>query len=272
MFTIILPHFNPVALNLGYVSIRWYALAYIFGLLIGLIYSYWLETSMNYFKGSKTKRKFFEDYVTILALFIIIGGRLGYVLFYNFTYYLENPIKIFYVWEGGMSFHGALIACCLGVFLFARKRNFNALTLADLTTVAAPIGIFFGRIANFVNQELPGKVTNLPWGVLFSNYNLPRHPSEVYEALLEGLVLFFILFIAWKKFNLYKVPGLISSLFLAFYGLFRTFVEFFRLPDPQVGYIFKYFTLGQIFSVSMLIIGILVFIFIKTNTNATISK
>lgn len=272
MFTIVLPPLNPVALNLGYISIRWYALAYIFGLLLGVIYSYWLENSTNYFKDSKIKRKFFEDYITLLALCIIIGGRFGYVLFYNFTYYLENPIKIIYIWEGGMSFHGALIVCCLGIFIFARKKHFNALMLADLTTVAAPIGIFFGRIANFINQELPGRVTEMPWGVLFNNYNLPRHPSEIYEALLEGLALFFILFIAWKKFNLYKIPGLISCLFLIFYGLFRTFIEFFRLPDPQIGYIFNYFTLGQIFSVLMLVIGMVIFIFIKTKTNATNSK
>lgn len=266
MFSIILPTFNPVAVALGPLEIRWYALSYIFGLIIGILYAYYLEKNLNHFTNTKHKRKFFEDYLTSLAIAIILGGRIGYILFYNLPYYLDNPIKIFYVWEGGMSFHGALIACIITIFIFAKFRNFNPLILGDLTAAAAPIGIFFGRIANFVNQELPGRVTNMPWGVIFNNDTVPRHPSELYEALLEGLVLFFILLFAFKGLKLYKKPGLIGALFLVFYGFFRAFIEFFREPDQQIGYIFNYFTLGQLFSVLMLLFGILMFCYINTTT------
>jgi len=267
MFSIILPTFNPVAVAIGPLKIHWYALAYIFGLIIGAIYAYYLEKDLNYFKNPKLKRTFFEDYFSILAISVIVGGRLGYILFYNLSYYINNPIKVFYLWEGGMSFHGALISCVITVFVFAKIKNFNPLSLGDITVAAAPIGIFFGRIANFVNQELPGRVTSMPWGVIFNNDTVPRHPSELYEALLEGFALFFILLFAFKKLKLYKKPGLISALFLANYGLFRTFIEFFREPDPQVGYIFNYFTLGQCFSALMLFSGIIMFYYINTTSN-----
>ena len=195
-----------------------------------------------------------------------MGGRLGYALFYNFGYYLKNPLEIIMVWNGGMSFHGGLIGVVLASTFFANKHKVNQFIFLDLVALSAPIGIFFGRIANFINSELYGKVTDMPWGVQFILIdNIKRHPSQLYEAFFEGIILFLILQYFLKK-NYLDKPGKISATFLIFYSLFRFFVEFFRTPDPQIGYLFLNFTLGQLISILFIIAGIFL-LYLKKNEN-----
>ena len=189
-----------------------------------------------------------------------MGGRFGYALFYNLKYYLENPIEILMVWNGGMSFHGGLIGVIIATIVFSKKHKLNQFIFLDLVSLSAPIGIFFGRIANFINSELYGKATNVPWSVKFVLIdNVERHPSQLYEAFFEGIILFFILGYFYNK-NYLKKPGLISALFLIFYSLFRFAAEFFRSPDPQIGYLILNLTLGQIMSIIFLAFGTLLFL------------
>ena len=189
-----------------------------------------------------------------------MGGRLGYVLFYNLKYFLNNPAEILMVWNGGMSFHGGLIGVIISTVLFSKKNRINSYIFLDLISIAAPIGIFFGRIANFVNSELYGRTTELPWAVKFTLVdNVYRHPSQLYEAFFEGIVLFFILRYFFKN-KYFNEPGKISALFLIFYSLFRFTIEFFRHPDSQIGYLFSFFTLGQLISAVFLIIGTILFL------------
>ena len=186
---------------------------------------------------------------------IILGGRLGYILFYNFEYYLNNPVAVFMIWQGGMSFHGGLMGVIALTIIYAKKHKINKFILLDLISASAPIGIFLGRVSNFVNSELYGKETDVLWSVIFVKVdNIARHPSQIYEAILEGVILFIIMFLFIKKNYLLK-PGLISSLFLIFYSLFRFFVEFFRVPDEQIGFIFLNLTMGQIISLIFLSSG-----------------
>ncbi len=243
-------NFDPVAFQFFSLEIRWYSLSYIIGILVG-----WILSKKYFISNSEIKQKF-DDYITYLILGIIIGGRLGYVLFYNLGYFFENPIDIFKVWKGGMSFHGGLVGVILSSILFAHKNNQNPFYYLDVVSIVAPIGIFFGRISNFLNSELYGVETNLPWGVKFVKIdNLYRHPSQLYEAFFEGLVLFLILLYFTNK-RLIKRPGLISALFLFFYSIFRFVIEFFRVPDEQLGYLFFNLTMGQIISFVFLLIGI----------------
>ena len=208
--------------------------------------------------------KNFDDYITYLIIGIILGGRIGYVLFYNFEFYINNLLDILKVWEGGMSFHGGVIGIVIATILFAKKNNQNAFLYLDVVALVAPIGIFFGRIANFINSELYGTITNLPWAVTFIQIdNHPRHPSQIYEALLEGLILFLILVYFRSRANFEK-SGLISGLFLIFYSIFRFIVEFFRVPDDQLGYLIFNLTMGQLISFIFLIIGLIIF-FLKKN-------
>ena len=242
-------NFDPVAIQIFSIEIRWYSLAYIFGILLG-----WGLSKRIFITDFELKEKF-DDFITYLILGIIIGGRLGYILFYNPVYYLNNIISIFKIWEGGMSFHGGLIGVIIVSFWFAKKNNQNFFSYLDVISIVAPIGIFFGRIANFINSELYGFETNLFWGVKFILIdNLYRHPSQLYEAFFEGLILFLIL-IYFRKKGFMKVPGLISGLFLIFYSIFRFIIEFFRVPDEQLGYIFLNLTMGQIISFVFLLIG-----------------
>ena len=193
-----------------------------------------------------------------MILGIIVGGRLGYVFFYNFYYYIDNLSEIFKIWEGGMSFHGGLLGVIVASFIFAKKKNQNPFQYLDIVSVVAPIGIFLGRVANFINSELYGLETSLPWGVKFIKVdNLYRHPSQLYEALLEGLFLFLLLIYFRNKFL--KKPGLISGLFLVLYSVFRFFVEFYRVPDEQVGYIILNFTMGQVVSLVFILLGLILF-------------
>ena len=253
-------NFDPVAIQIFSIEIRWYSLAYIFGILIG-----WLYCKKILIKD-KNISKLFDDLISYLIIGIILGGRLGYVIFYNLEYFSSNPIEILMIWQGGMSFHGGLLGVLASTIIYAKKHNLNKFIFLDLIAGSAPIGIFLGRIANFVNSELYGRETNILWSVIFTKIdNITRHPSQIYEALLEGVILFFILFFFIKKNYLLK-PGLISSLFLIFYSLFRFLVEFFRVPDEQVGLIYLNLTIGQIISLIFLSFGFYLF-FIKKNEN-----
>ena len=253
-------NFDPVAIQIFSIEIRWYSLAYIFGILIG-----WLYCKKILIKD-KNISKLFDDLISYLIIGIILGGRLGYVIFYNLEYFLSNPIEILMIWHGGMSFHGGLLGVLASTIIYAKKHNVNKFIFLDLIAGSAPIGIFLGRIANFVNSELYGRETDILWSVIFTGIdNIARHPSQIYEALLEGVILFFILFFFIKKNYLLK-PGLISSLFLIFYSLFRFLVEFFRVPDEQVGFIYLNLTIGQIISLIFLSFGFYLF-FIKKNEN-----
>ena len=247
-------NFDPVAIQIFSIEIRWYSLAYITGILIG-----WILSKKIFISDPKLKEKF-DDFVTYLILGIILGGRLGYVIFYNPDYYLNNLIDIFKVWQGGMSFHGGLIGVVISGIWFAKKNNQNPFNYLDIVSIVTPIGIFFGRISNFINSELYGIQTNLPWAVQFVKIdNLYRHPSQLYEAFFEGIILFIIL-IYFRNKGFLKFPGLISALFLFFYSIFRIFIEFLREPDEQLGYLFFNFTMGQIISFIFLLIGVYLFI------------
>ena len=251
-------NFDPVAFQIFSLEIRWYSLAYIAGISLG-----WLYCKKKLLRDPKIL-VIFDDYITYLILGIILGGRLGYVLFYNLGYYLTNPIEIFMVWNGGMSFHGGVIGVIIASLFFSNKYKINQFIFLDLVALSAPIGIFFGRIANFINSELYGRATDVPWSVQFVLIdNIKRHPSQLYEAFLEGVLLFFILRYFFKKDYL-KQPGQISGLFLVFYSLFRFFVEYFRSPDQQIGYLILNLTMGQLISAIFLIIGVLL-LFKKKN-------
>jgi phosphatidylglycerol---prolipoprotein diacylglyceryl transferase len=253
-------NFDPVAFQILSFEIRWYSLAYIFGIIIG-----WSLCKKIFIKNEDISEKF-DDYITYLIVGIILGGRLGYIIFYNFNYYSHNILDIFKVWQGGMSFHGGLLGIILSSIIFAKKNHQDPFEYMDLVALVAPIGIFFGRLANFINSELYGKTTEILWSVTFTKVdNLPRHPSQLYEAVLEGAILFLILMYFRKK-NYLKKPGLISGLFLIFYSIFRFFVEFFRVPDKQLGYLILNLSMGQIISLIFVIIGTILF-YIKNENN-----
>ena len=246
-------NFDPVAFQIFSFEIRWYSLAYIIGILLG-----WVLSKKIFIKNLEINKKF-DDYITYLIIGIIVGGRLGYIVFYNFNYYLNNILDIFKIWEGGMSFHGGLIGVICASIVFAKKNKQDYFLYTDVVALAAPIGIFFGRLANFVNSELYGSPTEVPWAVTFVEVdNLSRHPSQLYEAVLEGIILFLIL-IYFRKKNYLEKPGLISALFLILYSIFRFIVEFFRVPDEQLGYLILSLSMGQIISLIFIIFGIILF-------------
>ena len=245
-------NFDPVAFQVFSIEIRWYSLAYIFGLLFGWMYV------KKFLIKDKNVKKLFDDYITYIILGIIIGGRLGYVLIYNPKYFLNNLDEILMIWNGGMSFHGALVGIILTSIIFCKKNKQDFFYFTDLVSLAAPIGIFLGRIANFINSELYGRETELIWSVKFIKIdNLNRHPSQLYEALFEGIILFFILRFFYNKF--YEKTGLISSLFIIFYSIFRFFIEFTRSPDSHLGLIFLNLSMGQVISIIFLMSGLYLF-------------
>ena len=253
-------NFDPVAIQIFSVEIRWYSLSYIFGILLG-----WLYCKKIIIKD-KNISQLFDDLISYIIIGIILGGRLGYVLFYNPKYYLNNPIEIIMIWNGGLSFHGGLLGVIALTIFYAKKKGVNKFIFLDLISASAPIGIFLGRVSNFINSELYGKQTDVPWSVIFSRIdNVARHPSQIYEALLEGVILFVILFLLIKKNYLLR-PGLISAFFLIFYSIFRFFVEFFRMPDEQLGFLYLNLTMGQIISLIFIIFGFYLFS-IKKNEN-----
>ena len=246
-------NFSPIAIQIFSIEIRWYSLAYIFGIIFG-----WIYCKKILIKNNDTS-KLFDDLISFLIIGIILGGRLGYILFYNLEYYIINYIEILMIWKGGMSFHGGLIGVFIATIIFSKKHKVNKYIFLDLISASAPIGIFLGRISNFINSELYGRQTDIIWSVIFAKVdNLPRHPSQLYEAFFEGIILFFIIFLFVNKKYLLR-PGLISSLFLIFYSLFRFFIEFFRMPDEQLGFIFLNLTMGQIICLIFFCFGFYLF-------------
>lgn len=249
------PDFDPVIINIfGPLSITWYSLAYVMGVMLGWYYLNWLTNNRIILKN-----KISDNLINYVILGILIGGRLGYVLFYDLYSYLDNPLEIIKTWKGGMSFHGGLIGLTLAVYFFAKKYKISFSVLADLIACVAPIGIFFGRIANFINGELFGRPTNLPWAIYFNNdLSFKVHPSQLYEAITEGIFIFIIQFILISKINLRSRPGYLLASFLSQYAIYRFIIEFFRMPDAHLG-TFYHLTMGQILSIPMLLISFYLF-------------
>lgn len=244
------PTIDPTIVKIGPIQIRWYGVMYI----LAFLASYFLVKYQIRKKRLPIDINTVNDLFLFLVIGLIIGARLGYVIFYNLPFYLAHPLKLFAVWEGGMSFHGGLIGIILCALIFSKKRKVNFWLMADLISVTAPIGLGLGRLGNFINAELYGRVTNLPWGMIFPSAGvLPRHPSQLYELFLEGILLFGILW--WIKDFPFK-KGTLFCLFLLLYSIFRFFIEFFREPDPQLGFIVSFITMGQILSIFMFILSL----------------
>lgn len=260
LFAIPFPMIDPIAISLGPLDVRWYALAYIAGLLLGWVLARELTRRDHLWAGNRppAQGEELDDLLVHMAIGIIVGGRLGYVLFYNLPFYLDNPLDIPKVWHGGMSFHGGMLGAIVAMAVFAWRRERSLLPVIDLVAAVAPIGLFFGRIANFVNGELWGRVTDVPWGVIFPEGGpAPRHPSQLYQATLEGLVLFALVMLAVRLGGL-KRPGTVGGTFLAGYGMARIVGEFFREPDRQLGFLAGGLTMGMALSIPMVIVGLLV--------------
>jgi phosphatidylglycerol---prolipoprotein diacylglyceryl transferase len=244
------PTIDPVLIHLGPLQIRWYGLMYV----IAFVLAYIVLIKASRRRGYDLTRQDVGDFLTYAIVGVIVGARLGFCVFYNFAYYAHHPLKVFAVWEGGMSFHGGLIGVFVGGWLYTRKSGKSYLVLGDLAALAAPLGLFFGRMGNFINAELYGRVTDVPWAMVFPDAGpLPRHPSQLYEAFFEGLVLFVLLFLLSRR----KTPnGFLLAAFLVGYGFFRFFLEFFREPDPQMGFVLGPLTMGQVLCIVMVIAGI----------------
>ena len=261
-------NFDPVFIDLVYFQIRWYSLAYIAGIVFGWLYANQIinKISRGNYNFSSITKKNFDDIIIYLILGIILGGRLGYVFFYNFNYYSQNLSEIFKLWNGGMSFHGGLLGVIITTFIFAKKNQINFYKLADIICCVAPIGLFFGRIANFINGELYGKITLVPWGVIFPFVDgESRHPSQIYEAFLEGIVLFLIINFIFFKRKFFLIPGKTSGIFLIIYSIFRAIIENFREPDIHLGYFFNYFSMGMMLSIITFVAGFLIIFLVKKN-------
>lgn len=253
MLAIAFPAFDATLIEIGPLAIRWYALAYIAGILFGWRYAIHLARS----SPETIERARLDDFLLWATLGIIIGGRLGYVLFYKPGHFADHPLEAFAVWQGGMSFHGGFLGVALAVVLYARRHRMRLLTLADIMACVAPVGLLLGRLANFVNGELYGRVTDVPWAILFPADPLtPRHPSQLYEAALEGLLLLVLLKVAWSIPNVRARPGFVTGLFLVGYAVFRSAMEFFREPDAHLGFIAGGITMGQLLSLPMALAGI----------------
>lgn len=255
------PSINPEIVRIGPFAIRWYGVMY----LLGFGSSYALVRHQIKKKGLPLTREFLDSFYTFLILGLIIGARLGYVIFYNLSFYIHHPVDVFALWEGGMSFHGGLIGSTLAGIWCCKRYNADPRQVADLVTVTAPIGLGLGRLGNFINGELYGRTTAAPWGMVFPGAGpLPRHPSQLYEFLLEGVVLFTLLWSlrdrAWK-------PAVLTALFMILYGVFRFLAEFFREPDPQLGFIAGPFTMGQALSALMALVGAV--LFLRANRDAS---
>jgi phosphatidylglycerol:prolipoprotein diacylglycerol transferase len=256
------PAFDPVLVHIGPLSIRWYALAYIFGILIGWVYARALIRTEKLWGGNASKNSApmtlveFDDFLIWVTLGIILGGRTGYVLFYNLPHFAAHPLEIFQLWNGGMSFHGGFTGCVVAVVLFARSRHIPFLSLGDITCAVGPIGLFLGRIANFINGELWGRPTDVPWAMVFPGGGpIPRHPSQLYEAALEGLVLLAVLALLMRMGAL-KRPGMIVGCFAVGYSIARVICEFFREPDVQLGFLWGGATMGQLLSIPLFLVGV----------------
>ncbi|QCK84312.1 prolipoprotein diacylglyceryl transferase [Phreatobacter aquaticus] len=252
------PAFDPVLIQVGPLAIRWYALAYIVGFLFGWWLAKKLIATTRLWRGNTSPfdPALIDDAIVWAALAGILGGRLAFVFVYNLDYYLANPASILAVWEGGMAFHGGIIGVAVGLLIFARRNQIPVLPLIDVAAVVAPIGIALGRLANFIKPELWGRVTDAPWGVVFPGAGPdPRHPSQIYQAFTEGLLLFAVLLIVARTGGL-KRPGMLAGCFGIGYGLARSFGELFRQPDPQLGFLFAGATMGQLLSLPLIAVGL----------------
>ena len=256
------PSIDPVAFSLGPLVERWYALAYLAGFLLGWKYIVYLISKHP--EHPKPDKLAIEDFVPWAVLGVILGGRIGYTLFYKPAYYFANPGEIFHIWQGGMAFHGGALGVILAMILFARFKNISFLRLADLVCCAVPIGLFFGRLANFINGELYGRVSDVAWAVKFPTGGfVPRHPSQLYEAMTEGLVLFLILLILQSRSEIRARCGFLSAVFLMGYAVARIGVEFFREPDAHLGFVFAFISMGQLLSIPMIVfaLGLMIYVF-----------
>ena len=249
------PAIDPIIFSLGYLQIRWYGVAYLIGFIIGA----YLIKAFNQKIHLTLSKKLIDDFFIWSVLGVILGGRIGYVIFYQIDIFFSNPLYLIYIWKGGMSFHGGLIGMILSIMFFSKKNKTDFFELAVLISLVAPIGIFLGRIANFINVELVGRKTNFVFAMIYPTIdNFPRHPSQLYEALFEGVLLFIILFYIFNnKYSAHKY-GLLSGVFLFFYGTFRFFIEFLREPDAHIGLFFNYLSLGQILCIPLMFIGFLI--------------
>jgi phosphatidylglycerol:prolipoprotein diacylglycerol transferase len=258
------PLIDPVLVNIGPFPIRWYALAYIAGLIFGWAYARFLVSRDRFWNGlSRPSVVSIDDLIVYIAVGIIFGGRLGYVLFYNPAFYAQNLAEIPAVWKGGMSFHGGLLGAALAITIFARRHKIAVLSVTDISAAATPIGLCLGRIANFIKPELWGRPTDVPWAMVFPGAGpLPRHPSQLYEASLEGAALLVLLYIA-ISFGALRRPGTVTGLFAIGYGLARIFCEFFREPDPQLGFLFGGATMGMLLSLPLIAAGLLCLIYAR---------
>jgi phosphatidylglycerol---prolipoprotein diacylglyceryl transferase len=261
------PAINPVLISIGPFSVRWYALAYIVGIIAGWFYARAIISSERLWNGPAPFTVIdFDDFVIWITLGIILGGRIGYVLFYNLPHFAENPIEILQLWNGGMSFHGGVLGCIVAIVLFAIRRRIPVLSLGDVTAAVAPIGLFLGRIANFINGELWGRPTNVPWAVVFPHGGpIPRHPSQLYEATLEGVVLFIVLAVL-VRFGALKRPGVVTGVFAIGYGVARIICEFFREPDVQLGFLWGGLTMGMLLCIPLILAGIAVLVVVFKRT------
>jgi len=250
------PRIDPVLIHIGPLAVRWYALAYIVGIIAGGFYARAIITAQRLWGGAAPLTVVdFDDFVIWVTLGIILGGRAGYVLFYNLPHFAAHPVEIVELWKGGMSFHGGFIGCVVAVVLFAWRRGVSALSLGDVTTAVAPIGLFLGRIANFINGELWGRPTDVAWAMIFPNGGpIPRHPSQLYEAGLEGLVLFAVL-AALVRFGALRRPGLVTGAFALGYGDARILCELFREPDAQLGFLWGGLTMGMLLCIPLILAG-----------------
>lgn len=260
------PEIDPVLLELGPLALRWYALAYV----AGFIAAWYLVMRMNNGPKPLASRTQIDDMLSFSILGVILGGRIAYILFYNLPAYIEEPIRMFKIWEGGLSFHGGFAGMVLGAYYVCRKNQIDPLRIGDQIATVAPIGLFFGRIANFINQELWGRATDVSWAMVFpkDELQLLRHPSQLYEAALEGLFLFLLLNLLYHRTAIRERPGSCIGVFLLGYGLCRIFVEFFREPDPQLQFLIGGSTMGQLLSIPMVVLG-LYFLFRRQNRPTT---
>jgi phosphatidylglycerol:prolipoprotein diacylglycerol transferase len=253
------PAINPILISIGPFAVRWYALAYIVGIIAGWFYARAIIASEKLWGGPAPFTVLdFDDFVVWITLGIIIGGRTGYVLFYNLPFFLAHPLHIFELWTGGMSFHGGVAGCVVAIVLFALRRHIPILSLADVSAGVAPIGLFLGRIANFINGELWGRPSDVPWAMVFPRGGPdPRHPSQLYEAALEGVVLFIVLGLL-MRFGALKRPGIVTGAFALGYGIARITCEFFREPDAQLGFLWGGLTMGMLLCIPLMLAGIAV--------------
>lgn len=253
MYAIAFPAIDPIALEIGPIAIRWYSLAYVAGILAGWQYGMRLTVRTD----GRVDRSHVDDFILWATLGVILGGRLGYVLFYKPGYFIANPLEIFAMWNGGMSFHGGTIGVVLAIWWYSRRRNISFLAFSDIITATVPIGLFFGRLANFINGELYGRASDVPWAMVFPRGGAdPRHPSQLYEAGLEGLVLFGVIAVIIYRYQGLKRPGLVTGTFLAGYALARFLVEYVREPDAHLGTLYGIATMGQLLSLPLAAFGV----------------